>query len=189
MLNRRPPQDNFPDDFDTHAYAHHRPGLRTWRLRWRGILRRAWVTLLMVLLLALSFVAALFILPPPEPQVVIIAPTATPPGDIQGDFPAGVQQQSITLPARIDNVLAPGASRGYRFYAHPSATWRVSLASQGDFDPLLILYNPDGTVQELSNNLAEGILFQPRADSAQYGVLVQGDAAGGTYTLRILPVD
>ncbi|MFP4322662.1 MAG: hypothetical protein ACLFTK_09425 [Anaerolineales bacterium] len=188
MMKRRPPADNYPDEFDTPAYVRYRPGMRPglWHTL-RQNARRGLVTVLVILLLALSFTASLFVLPAPSSQVVVILPTPTPVGDIAGDFPPAITQNSITLPARINNTLAPGTGRGYRFFAQPGVTWRVTITSSANFDPTLVLYNPDGTVQEISTDPANGILLEPNPGSAQYGVLVQADDNGGEYTLRIFP--
>jgi hypothetical protein len=152
--------------------------------------------MLMVLALAIggSFICALWLLPPRAPQVIIVtAPaTATPPGDIAGDFPRGVVQRVISLPARVDDSVGPGEKHGYRFLVAPGLLWRVQVIGDASFDPLITLFNPDGTVKGLNDNRAAGesrseLSFNAEAQG-QYGLLIEGVAGtSGGYTLLLLP--
>lgn len=194
---RSPPTltDNNPDDFDSPRYVAYRPAAGAqWRVLLWSQIRRLGMPLILAAAIGGGFLCALLLLPSQAPQVIIVtAPaTATPPGDIAGDFPLGVVQRAISLPARIDQTLEPGEKHGYRFLVAPGLQWRVQVFGDNTLDPLITLYNPDGTVKALNDNNPEGglsseILFN--ADSSnQYGLLVEGVAgSGGGYTLLILP--
>lgn len=192
---KRLPLDNFPDDFDSLAYRNYKPqfrrGVWLW-LRENGT-RLLWVGM-MLLAIGLGFVGALLLLPSQATVIVITAqPSPTPLGDIQGDFPAVIQQISITLPAKIDDLMTSGEQRGYRFFVSPQLTWIIRVIPDATFDPVLTLYYPDGTVAQLNNDRSEGdrtseIIFQA-TETAQYGILVAGaNGTSGGYTLQILPV-
>jgi hypothetical protein len=186
---KRIPPDNYPDDFDTPAYRAYRPNLKpgVWLWLW-DMLPRVLLGMLLLGAIGAGFVGALFILPPVEPQIVVITgqPSATPLGDIQGDFPPDVQQKSITLPARIDSALGVGERHGYRFFLNSGLTWVITVIPDEQLQPIVTLYNPDGTVADISD-FADGsqIIFQAAAHG-QYGVAVESPTSGG-YTLSILP--
>jgi len=190
-------QDNFPDDFDSANYQRYKPGLKPGPVLWmRYSLPRLALLLMIGGLVLVSFVGSLFIIPPREPSVVIVTaqPSATAVGDLVGDFPAGVIQQSITLPARINDTLAFGQKKGFRFFVEPGFTWVITVTPDRNFDPLLSLYNPDGTIANINDdisasNLASRITFTA-SERAQYGIVIesaQGGATAGGYTLDILP--
>jgi hypothetical protein len=190
-------QDNFPDDFDSTNYRRYRPAMKSGLVTWmRFSLPRLALMLLIAGLVLVSFVGSLLIIPPREPRVVIVTaqPTATPIGDLVGDFPAGVTQQSITIPARIDDVLGFGEKRGFRFFVDPGFTWIISVTPDRNFDPLLSLYNPDGTIASIhddisGSNLGSQIAFSA-PERAQYAIVIesaQNGATAGEYTLDILP--
>jgi hypothetical protein len=190
-------QDNFPDDFDSAYYQRYQPGLRPGPVLWmRYSLPRLVLLLAIGGLVLVSFVGSLLIIPPREPTVVIVTaqPTATPVGDLGGDYPADVMQQSITLPTRIDGTLAFGEKHGFRFFVEPGFTWVITVTPDQNFDPLLSLYNPDGTIADLkddisASNLGSRITFAA-SERAQYGIVIesaQNGATAGGYTLDILP--
>jgi hypothetical protein len=190
-------QDNYPDDFDSQNYTRYRPSMQPGPILWmRRSLPRLFLGLLIGGLVAVSFVGSLLIIPPREPTVVIVTaqPTATANGDLTGDFPAGVMQQSITLPARIDDTLAAGEQRGFRFFVEPGFTWVISVTPDRTLDPLLSLYNPDGTIASISDdisgsNLGSSITLSA-PQRAQYAIVIESAANGATaggYTLDILP--
>lgn len=189
----RLPPDSYPDDFDSAAYRTYRPTLRRGVRLWlRERLSCAFFVLLVAASLAGGFVVALLILPPEEERahIVIIDPSPTPIGDIQGDFPRDVRQISITLPAKIDDVLDFGEKRGYRFFAAPGITWIISVLPMDTLDPVVSLYNPDGTIAQINDNGAGGrgsqLIFEASA-LAQYAILIDSGQTGGAYTLQILP--
>lgn len=188
MLRRNAvPPDTFPDEFDSPAYRNYRPSLRpSLLLSLRGILPTLLVIGTMLLVVAVGFVAALLILPEAEPKIVVISiyPSPTPPGDITGDFPATIQQASITLPARIDEAIGVGEPHGYRFFAGPGLIWVITLLTDGGFTPRLTLYNPDGTVSQITDG--QPITFTA-PEIAQYGLLIEPSTGAGGYTLRIFP--
>jgi hypothetical protein len=118
--------------------------------------------------------------------VITARPSATPLGDIQGDFPPDARQESITLPTRIDYAIGAGERHGYRFFVNPGLTWTITVIPDAQLQPVLTLHNPDGTVAEISD-YADGsqIVFQTLT-RGQYGVVIESPTAGG-YTLTILP--
>lgn len=190
-------QDNSPDDFDSANYQRYKPGLKPGPVLWmRYSLPRLALLLMIGGLVLVSFVGSLLIIPPRDPSVVIVTaqPSATAVGDLTGDFPAGVVQQSITLPARIDDRIAFGEKQGFRFFVEPGFTWVITVTGDQNFDPLLSLYNPDGTIANInddisSGNLASRITFTA-SERAQYAIIIesaQGGATAGAYTLDILP--
>jgi len=185
MLRRRLPPDIYPDDFDTREYQSYHEGLQPGLLLWlRRTLPRLLLYSTVLSIMAVSFVAALFILPPRQPRVVIITAVPTPAGDLGGEFPADAPQISTSLPARIDDWLDMGQKRGYRFFAQPGLTWRISLAPAQGVTAQASLYNPDGTLAELINGAGQ-IIFSAEQTN-QYAVLVESPS-GGNYTLSIMP--
>jgi hypothetical protein len=189
MFSRnRPPADNFPDDFDTRVFRYYHPTTRPGvGFLLRGVAPRAALLGSMVVVIAGGFLTALLIVPDSGPRVVVITsvPSPTMPGDVSGDFPAAVAQVSISLPARIDEALALGEQHGYRFLAGPGLVWEINVLTDGGFMPRLILYNPDGTVAQVSEG--QNITFTA-PEPAQYGLLIEAGSGGaGGYTLRIFP--
>lgn len=182
-MPQRLPPDNYPDDLDNAAYksyrASFRPGLGLWL---RGGLPRLIVAVGILGMIAAGFVAALFILPPSEPQIVVIPvqSSPTPIGDVAGAFPSDVAQNFLELPARVDNNLAGGGRRGYRFFIGPGLTWQISLTGSGNF--VMTVYDPSGNMIDIG----AGPFTLTAQNSAQYALLVESPS-GGSYTLRIFP--
>jgi hypothetical protein len=196
MFFQRLPPDKYPDDFDTPLYARYSPRLKPGLWLWmRDHVSRFLLGMTLFGAIGIGFLGALIILPPAEPQIVIVTsvPTATPVGDIQGDFPAGIMQQSITLPARIDNALGSGEKHGYRFFTNTGITWVITVYPDSQFDPVLTLYHPDGTALDLNDDISESdltsqLIFTPQT-AGQYGIVIEGAGgiSAGGYTLMILP--
>jgi hypothetical protein len=191
------PPDHYPDDFDSAAYRAYRPHYRAGVGLWlRQTLPQLLLASLFVVAIGGGFMGALLILPPRAPQVVIIQATATPVGDLRGDFPPDVAQLSITLPAKIDNWMDLGQRRGYRFFAKPGLRWLITVLPDAAFNPQVTLFNPDGSVAQINNDRAPGertseLIFEA-SETAQYAILVEsaerGSTAGG-YTLEIMPLN
>lgn len=190
------PPDTYPDDFDTPAYANYHPRLSPGLgLTLRRTLPRLILGLATLIVLVAAVVAAALILPEDAPQVVVITalPSATPIGDVGGDFPATVPQSSVQVPARVDETFAPNDRHAYRFFAAPNLTWTITVTPDRTFDPVLTLYSPDGVVMQIDDDggggLSSRISFTP-TEAAQYAILIEsakGGASSGGYTLQILP--
>jgi hypothetical protein len=184
----RLPTDNFPDDFDTRVFRYYHPTMRPGvGFLLRGVVPRAALWGSMLAVIAGGFLTALLIVPESGPRVVVVTPVPSPTlaGDVTGDFPATVSQVSMSLPARIDEALALGEQHGYRFLAGPGLTWEINVLTDGGFMPRIILYNPDGTVAQVSEG--QNLTFSA-SEPAQYGLLIEaGNGGAGGYTLRIFP--
>ncbi len=189
------PQDNFPDEFDTSAYRRYQPHFR--RGVWLWLRERAlgglWVGIIS-LAIGGGCLGAWFLFPP-QPTIIVVTaqPSSTPLGDILGDFPPDIRQESITLPAKIDHRLGAGEQHGYRFFASSDLSWTIRVLPDANFDPVLTLYNPDGSVAQINNDRATGertseLTFQAQT-TAQYGITITSNGAtAGGYTLQILPI-
>ena len=194
MFQRRKlPPDNHPDNFESRAYHHYRPEMRPGAWLWlRFSLPRLILALALLGMIALGGFVAFMLVPTPEPEVIII--TAVPSSDnlppIGGDFPAGISQTYLNLPARLDNTLDFQEKHAYRFFLEPGITWTITVTPVTDIDPVLSLYSPEGLILQ-HNNLGAAlpvtITYQATV-SGQYGIIVEtagGGATAGAYTLTI----
>ena len=212
MLNRwRLPPDDFPDETETNAFQNYRAD--------RGRIGEVFSILLgsrqRIFITASGFIAIVVviwlglyvILPTPTKEVIVtpdggqvavgdtLEPSPIIVEPMEGDFPADVLQEVISIPARIDNSLAFGTRAGYTFYAEAGVTWKITVFGATGFDPAISLYGPP-TGQLLANNddraggdFASEITMTIQ-QSGNYAVLLEGSggASGGGYTLLIVPV-
>jgi hypothetical protein len=123
---------------------------------------------------------------------VVVAPT--PSAAVVGQWPADVNFVANTVPAMIrDDIAFVGAQRGYLFEGRAGETWRITVDPEGDFDPEIRLYEPEGSELAYNDDLAAGsmaaemVVMLP-ADGT-YRLLVEAVAKGngltGTYWLTV----
>lgn len=198
LMLKRPslPPDHYPDEFDTPAYRDYRPELHKGFGLWvRQSLPRLLLMGTFLLAIGGGFMGALLLLPPRQPQYVVIESTPTPVGDLRGDFPTDAPQFSITVPAKIDQWLELGQRHGYRFFAQPGIRWVITVLPDATFNPQVSLFNPDGSISQINNDRATGdrtseLIFEA-SEVAQYAILIESAERGttsGGYTLEILPL-
>ncbi|MCI0710981.1 MAG: hypothetical protein L0154_12560 [Chloroflexi bacterium] len=197
MFQRLPP-DNFPDDTQTAAYQNYREGQAPSRFRLPTIHWRQWRAYIIAGLIAIAISIVLVLLygtfsdnnvnptdlpPPPTPTEQSLV--------MRGDFPVNVSQQFITAPARIEDTLPGGVSRGYTFLAYQGVTWNITLVGSTGFQPRMNLYGPDGSILSRSEAPAAGqnaSMSHFVAESGLYAILVEGaNNTGGDYTFILLP--
>lgn len=204
MLDRwRLPPDNFPDDTESYAFQNYRHEgnrliylLSTLLPYWRLILAGG------VLALGIGVVAAAISWLGAEPTVVVIPRTditPTPIGDLllqlNGDFPPIItERQVISVPARIQDDLPFGTGRGYVFWGRAGVAWRITVESDGSFDPIVTLYGPPNGVFLISNDdrspgEISSEIISTFATDGLYAIAVQSadGASGGAYTMTMLP--
>jgi hypothetical protein len=106
---------------------------------------------------------------------VIASPT--PPATVEGQWPAGVIFVANTVPAMIrDDIAYLGAQRGYQFEGRTGDVWRIKVEPEGDFDPQIRLYEPQGSELAYNDDQAVGSL------TAEMVVILPAD---GTYRLLV----
>lgn len=204
MFNRgRIPKDNFPDEYESRVFQQYRetfqPGLVLKLREWSSQLLFAGLVFLFA---SLGLSVAWIALPPEELTIIIVTPDYTPAppaesGDIAGDFPAGIPQQFIQVPAKVDHeVFSVGERHAYRFILEPTLTWTFTVTGDGNFDPKASLYGPDGVLVQMNDDIQIGVdlrsqfTYTPPA-RGQYALLIEstGDRpTTGGYTLQIMPV-
>jgi hypothetical protein len=212
MLNRwRLPPDDFPDETETNAFQNYRDDQgqfgEVFSLLF-GSRQRILITAgVFVGIVAVIWLGLYMVLPTPTKEVVVtpdggsvaeetIIPSPVLAEAVGGEFPAGVPQEVISIPARIDDSLAFGSRMGYAFHAEAGLTWQITVFGATGFDPVISLYGPPSG-QLLANNddrgvgdLASEITVTFQQDG-NYAVLLEGSggASGGGYTLLIVPIE
>ncbi len=195
---KRLPSDNFPDDTETSAFQNYSEDTVLQRRLWA----RRWMVNAAALLIVLVIVGvggyALFWRDDNEPEITTIvvphsSPTPSPsPLQLLGpDFPVdGVEQQAISIPARIEDSLFTGGRRGYAWYASEGVSWQISVWGQDTFDPFLQLYGPPGGGVLMEDSAADDGVAEIviRFDQAGVYALLIEATTGGSYTLSILPI-
>jgi hypothetical protein len=197
MFQRLPP-DNFPDDTQTVAFQNYREGQARSRFRLPNIRWRQWSAYIGAGLVAIVFSIGLVLLyqnvfdDSIDPTLTAAPPTPTEQSLVmRGDFPAGVSQRFITIPARIEDTLPGGFSRGYTFLAYQGVTWNITIIGGEGFQPRMNLYGPDGSIISRSEAPSAGqnaSLSHFIDDSGLYAILIEGaNNTGGGYTFIALP--
>jgi hypothetical protein len=204
MLNRwRLPPDNFPDDTETYTFQHYRGDTNRLVWYWRVFSKyQRTVIIASVVGLGLLGIIAFVWWPKSDTSFVVVPAGTEPPavpGDLLqllgGDFPREItDRRVITIPARIEDILPVGAGRGYVFRTQAGITWRITLESDGSFDPVLALYGPpDGVFIAENDNRGPGDptseLILPFTGDGLYAIAFKSSdgVSGGAYRLVVLP--
>lgn len=194
---QRLPRDNFPDDTQTTAFQTFTDGRKRPKLRlpvhWR---RRVGIGAgILAALVALIILLPMLGLVDRGANTGDLETTIPAPTEISlfmfGDFPPTVAQRYINVPARIDDGLPAGQSRGYTFLLEAGTTWEIQVFAGPDFLPRINLYGPNGDILARTEAAAVGQtagLTYTVGDSGLYAILLEGaQTTGGGYTFTMMP--
>ncbi len=189
------PSDNAPDDTETYAFQSY--GQHIGIFNFLNIRQIMIIGALLIALLLLGL-GTWFLLPNAEPEYRVVPnqnayPIATT-NDPLSRLPDNVSQLttqriSITVPARIDQYIAPNMNYLYAFEVHTDLSLRIRVIGSGSLTPSVSVYSPNGELIHSTVGQVESEFIVNVPLSGVYAIFIEDIlGTGGNYTLHILPV-